>query len=680
MTAAEHITAQEGFACEAKRRKRLGQFFTGTSLGRVLAALSQAEKAQSIVDPMAGSGDLIAACLELGASPEAIGAIEIDPAAYRICNKRLPNATCINGNAFDPTVLGCLPRQEWDLVITNPPYVRYQNMSKGAGNAYRLPGAIDVRNGLIESLEHMPALDAEDKALFLSLASGYSGLADLAVPSWILCASMVRIGGRLALVVPESWLSRDYSAVVHYLLLRWFVIENIVEDEHAAWFDDAQIKTTLLIARRVKRRASAFKWKDELFVRSRISGKAIGPESPIGNLYPLEKNPEIMFAKNTMEVISTGTPAFLKLGEIVPTPISSMAHSLESTVFRMKWFSKMGEKLSEYSTACAIPPVIRAWIGDDVEIRLVPLETLNVSVGQGLRTGANKFFYAELVSTCNKTATLLSELTPGAQLVRVPLSCIHPVIRRQSELPEGFCVYARKLTGRVLDLRRTALIEDIAAGGTAEKTTYTPIDEPLAQYVRTAASVNIGTNSEFRIISQLSAVAPNIRSGNPNKGIAQRYWYMLPDFAPRHTPDIIVPRVNGGSPRALILADKGIVADANFSTINVEGPAPDAFAILAILNSSWCQAILENTSSIMGGGALKVEATHLRKLPIPALTPVKWRQLSELGRRLAESGDDITEINRVVASGVLGRLATNEETSALEALAIEGCVRRKNHK
>lgn len=78
MIIAEDFAAKEGFACEAKRRKRLGQFFTGTGLGRLLAALAQAEKAQSIVDPMAGTGDLIAACLELGASPEAIGAIEID--------------------------------------------------------------------------------------------------------------------------------------------------------------------------------------------------------------------------------------------------------------------------------------------------------------------------------------------------------------------------------------------------------------------------------------------------------------------------------------------------------------------------------------------------------------------------------------------------------------------------
>lgn len=680
MIIAEDFAAKEGFACEAKRRKRLGQFFTGTGLGRLLAALAQAEKAQSIVDPMAGTGDLIAACLELGASPEAIGAIEIDPAAYSICNKRLPDATCVIGNAFDPAVLGCLPRQEWDLVVTNPPYVRYQSMSKGAGNAYKLPGSIDVRNGLIASLKQMSALDAEDKALFFALASGYSGLADLAVPSWILCASMVRIGGRLALVVPESWLSRNYSAVVHYMLLRWFVIENIVEDEHAAWFDDAQIKTTLLIARRVKRRASAFKWNDELFVRSRISGKAIGPDSPIAKLYHLEKNPEINFAKNIREVLSTGTPAFLEFGEIVPVPISIISQSLESTVSSMKWFSKMGEKLSEYPATCFIPFAIRAWMGDDVEIRLVPLETLNVSVGQGLRTGANKFFYAELVATCNKTVTLLSEVIPDAQLVQVPLSCVHPVIRRQSELPESFCLHASELTGRVLDLRRIALIEDIAAGGTAEKNTYTPIDEPLAEFIRTVALFNFGTDSEFRIISQLSAVAPNIRPGDPNQGIAQRYWYMLPDFADRHTPDIIVPRVNGGSPKALILADKGIVVDANFSTINVKGPAPDAFAILAMLNSSWCQAILENTSSIMGGGALKVEATHLRKLPIPVLTPIEWRQLSELGRRLAESGKNIAEINKVVASGVLGKPATKEETSALEAIAIEGCVRRKRHK
>ena len=47
-------------------RKRLGQFFTGVRLARNLATLSRAPSANSILDPMAGSGDMFVACAETG--------------------------------------------------------------------------------------------------------------------------------------------------------------------------------------------------------------------------------------------------------------------------------------------------------------------------------------------------------------------------------------------------------------------------------------------------------------------------------------------------------------------------------------------------------------------------------------------------------------------------------------
>lgn len=84
-----------------ERRKRLGQYFTGTGLGRLLAALAQAEKADSIIDPMVGSGDLLASCIEIDAKPAVMAGIEIDMKVHKACSKRLPHAHCLLGNAFD---------------------------------------------------------------------------------------------------------------------------------------------------------------------------------------------------------------------------------------------------------------------------------------------------------------------------------------------------------------------------------------------------------------------------------------------------------------------------------------------------------------------------------------------------------------------------------------------------
>jgi hypothetical protein len=553
-------------------------------------------------------------------------------------------------------------------------------MAKGAGNEFKLPGAVEVRNGLIASLGKMSALDEDDRSLFLALAAGYSGLADLAVPSWILCASMVKVGGRIALVVPESWLSRDYASAVHYLLMRWFVVEHIVEDEHAAWFEDAQVKTTLLVARRVARRPSAFDWGDEFFVRSRISGKASGNGGPIARLYPEAKNPEARFAKDAWKVANTGKPVRMDLCEIIPSPISSMSKTLEAAASKQKWFGAVGETPPEFSSSIQIPAALASWVGGDTTGRFTSLESLGISVGQGLRTGANRFFYADMVSTKRNQATLFAEGLPAAGRFQAPLDCVRPVIRKQSELPSGFSVHADALSGRVLDLRRVALEEDLDAAGALADSSYATMDESLSAFIRHAASADFGKDGVFRLITELSAVAPNIRRADLARGIPPRFWYMLPDFAPRHLPDLIVPRVNGGSPRALHLADKGIVADANFATLNVPQKGPDAHAVLALLNSTWCQAILENSASVMGGGALKVEAAHLRRIPVPLMSPARWKRLSELGQRLAETGKGLAGISRLVASAALGRQAKKEETAYLSALAEEGRARREKHK
>ena len=42
----------------SERRKKLGQFFTGVKLGKLLAHLALDQRTRSALDPMVGSGDL----------------------------------------------------------------------------------------------------------------------------------------------------------------------------------------------------------------------------------------------------------------------------------------------------------------------------------------------------------------------------------------------------------------------------------------------------------------------------------------------------------------------------------------------------------------------------------------------------------------------------------------------
>lgn len=674
--------AKERFLSQADRKKRLGQYFTGVGLGRVLGALAGVGKASTILDPMEGSGDLLAACLELGARPSILAGIEIDPIAAGSAKNRLPEGVHRVGSAFDAKLIAGLPAHEWDIVIANPPYVRYQSMASAAGRDNWLPGAVEVRNGLLASIAHLSALDEEDKRLFVELTASYSGLADLAVPAWILCAGLVAVGGRLALIVPESWLSRDYASVVQYLLLRWFQVEYIVEDEHAAWFEDAQVKTNLLVARRIPRRESALGWRDEHYVRARISGAASGAEGPIARIFTNLSSPEAAFASAAEQALSSNRVRRDTLYSLTPEPLAGMSRSLRGAAQKQKWFVKVGEVGSAKPHRAEVPAIVSTWVQRNRgQSDFMPLESLGVVVGQGLRTGANGFFYGSVVSESSHQVVIEPDGVPGITAVAVPSSCLVPTLRRQSELPDGFQIRKRNLRGRTLDLRALALPEDLTSGGAPAKAHYGAMPKNLAAFVRHAGTANFGTDAAPRKIQSFTAVSPNIRRGDVASGTPPRYWYMLPTFAPRHSPKLFVPRINSRNIKAVLVAETGILVDANFATINIAPRASiSAHAALALLNSSWCLAVLEYSASVMGGGALKVEATHLRRLPVPRLSPAQWKRLDVLGKRLAKGGSGFIAINRLVISGVLGRTCTDKEVASLEELAIEGKTRRDGHK
>lgn len=640
-------------ATDAERRKRLGQYFTGVGLGRLLAALAEAEKAESIVDPMAGSGDLLASCLDLKAKPRLLAGIEIDPAAREACAARLPEAHCLMGSAFEPNIIAQLPARAWDLVIANPPYVRYQLFSDKADVAHALPSAIQIRSGLLRTLDLMHALDAEDKRLFAQIVNSYSGLSDVAVPSWILCAAMVKQGGRLALVVPESWLSRDYATIVHYLLFRWFDLEFVVEDEHASWFEDAQVKTTLIIAKRTMRRTSAFSLSDEAtYCHISISAAAASRDSPIAGIAPQSGCPEKSFAEQARLWLRNASSYSTGLIRAQPVSLKQAWLNTAAAASRQKWFAALGEAKTRES-GVNIPHDIHSWlVKRELPADFETFESQGVAVGQGLRTGANGFFYAYGERRGNLVDLSFTGILAGHRAL-APATIVRPALRRQSELPEGFTVSPATAKSWVLDLRGHALPEDIGVSDLLSAPYETMPDE-VAAVVRAAALANFGTPEKPQNVWGLTAVAPNIRAAA--RGAPARHWYMLPDFAPRHQPDALLARVNSITPKTYLNEGRACLIDANFSTLwTVEKSPWTACALVAFLNSAWAQALIECSGAVMGGGALKVEATHLRRLPVPKLGAPLFRELSELGEKLTRGSDTqatLTKINEVIAKAL----------------------------
>ncbi|MGH9380583.1 MAG: N-6 DNA methylase [Thermoanaerobaculia bacterium] len=628
---------------ERKERKRLGQYFTGEPLARVLAALADANAATSLIDPMAGSGDMLAGALGIGATAR-MSAVEIDPAAAGQCRERLSKAgTAVEvrtADAFMPSTWSADTGVSWDLVITNPPYVRYQRSTRASAGRVTLPSATDIRRGLHQIAEERAALSSDERKVFRSLIAGYSGLADQAVPSWLLCALLVARGGRLAMVVPDTWLSRDYAVPVLYLLRRYFEIEHIVEDGEAAWFEDALVRTTLVVARRrVTARTTAVGVESTRHVHARLTPIASDDRSLVGALHPRSKEPERRFAASLHSVLRSSSP-LLKPGlEVQVVDDASLRDRLLSQVQALPWTRELESTqratVSEAEPSVAeLPRKMRSVVGN-APLQLRTLADLGWRVGQGLRTGANRFFYCELLTSNGHESEVRFDNALSCEPLVVPNGLLRVVVRKQSDLTvaEGNLACS---PGRVLILDGHALEEDIAnATGAGVVAPYQPIPQPLADLVRRAAHLNVGDDDEPRLLSDLSAVVTNVRLADPARpDRAPRFWYQLPPLAERHTPALSMPRINHGHPVPRRNSD-AVVVDANFSTFwpSREGALPAA-GFWALLCSSWTRAVLESAGTVLGGGALKIEATQLRRVPLPPIDSSAASELARLGALL----------------------------------------------
>jgi hypothetical protein len=211
------------------------------------------------------------------------------------------------------------------------------------------------------------------------------------------------------------------------------------------------------------------------------------------------------------------------------------------------------------------------------------------------------------------------------------------------------------LQGRVLILKDFIHPNDIARGqGDSKDSGHSLMTPALASFVSYVEQLNIGTEEHPKLIPQLTAVRTNETKGR--NGSKARFWYMLPKLVKRHLPNLFIPRINYLHPKTFLNSDWRTVIDANFSTIWIdESASVSAFALLACLNSSWVVAAMELSAAVMGGGALKLEATHLRRLPIPILSAQQWDNLSILGHKLTDSDDTekiLDEINRLIAKAL----------------------------
>jgi hypothetical protein len=635
-----------------------------------------------VIDPMVGHGDLLDAATmtaqALGVRIDQLDGIEIDPETAAFCNSRtaalqahgaVAAARIVTGSAFDPSLVAAMDVPGYDLVITNPPYVRYQSQN-GAG-----AGVDDVRRSLSAIVDSR--MTGGERALWRTLVEGYSGLADLSIPAWLLSALLTRPGGRLALVVPATWRSRDYADVVRYLLLRAFRLEFIVADTQPGWFSNALVRTHLVIARRLPWEAAALPLSDRSSWQAarwlQIAPAAAGGESLVGGAFP-GPEPERDFAV-WASAANWQAPGI----ESRRFALDEEWHTLEQRLGRKSWFQKVEGKcaasprfsVSEARPA-AVPKGLREMLPHSaVPARLQTLEQAGIRVSQGLRTGCNKFFYVMLAGDHDGESVAVEASDSFRNMrFRVPAEALRPVLHRQTDM-QAFsdgCVPAT----RTLDLSNWVLPEDQptvekAAEAYRKRGVSTPRIMPaeLSSFVRLAAGHAPDPKKPTRFIPDLSAVCTNVRQPSNGRDIP-RFWYMMPPFAARHLPAIFTPRINHGKPTIALNTQPPILIDANFSTLWSDERRWTPHALYALFHSSWCRAAMESAGTPLGGGALKLEATHIRQLPVPPLSDRDCEGLHALGQQLNAS---VLSASHQIDMLILAEVFQSIEKSDLEEAA-----------
>lgn len=542
-------------------KKRYGQFFSGKTVADMLFSLLPKDREwATVVDPMAGIGDMLVTVRDHVMKRPLLLGIEIDGTVAQECVEKIPEATIIHDDAFKNDDI--ITSEGFDLVITNPPYVRYQLQGDENGT---MPSAQEIRENLIQQINRIPYLSKEEKALFLLLAKNYSGLSDMAVPAWLLCAALVKMDGYLAMVVPETWLNREYATPIQYLLLKCFNIETLAIDTNANWFPNALVKTCLVVAHRVKNQSL------------------------------------IEFEKYTTQIVEANRS--------YKQPTITIFPHLKRAKESQKW--SLPEDAAFFSKELELPHELDKLVGKRNCIELETLSGMGIECGQGLRTGANDFFYVEIEKSTEEKVLVHSKAWDnGGKKYCFERKDIIPTLQNRGEI-EGLVVSLNNL--------KTAVVYPQGE-----------IQGDLRTYIESAERYQDEKGRKFR---DYSAVSPNEKKDN---GHIIREWFRLPKMAVRHLPNLCLTRVSARIPECLYVEQneqEPIAIDANMVTLwGID--TRQILIAFAILNSTWTKLLLELICTVMGGGALKIEASHLKKLTIPKLNDDQKKELEVMGKKL----------------------------------------------
>lgn len=564
---------------------------------------------------------------------------------------------------------------------------------------------------------------SEEELFWYNIVREYSGLSDSTVPTWLLSYTLCNPNGQIGFITSNSWINRDYGAMLKLFLVQLTELKYVMDLSNIVAFDDAQVSTSIVITSKkkynLKNLVKFIKFKQinnqNHNLHFMMKNILIGAK-----FYKDEKHIELQFSNWLETIESDWEDSFVRIRIVEQQELLSelLEEKKLLKLIPVKENIKplVCKKWSDFFQHESIIDTLYSsnkWIG---------INNLSININQGIRTGYNNFFYfkrltyrelkikglvKESIQTEQFTQLYWEDLYKenlvkiediSSPYVNVPtdyekryedyiLVTYNYVDLDEKKVRLAFIQkkYLKRAVRSIKDLNYydvtnerlshyifisdegillneyNHLVQSYVSGEIEgwTKIGLHPFDETTSAYVEEAAKLRVQKNEGIIYVPEMPVL--QTYQNKPKQETLPTYWYTLA-LQPRHIGDIFVNRINYKEiPFVLNDTENPYVIDANFTTIRFENMDENKLHVyFAVFNSNLIRLQLEKNCTVMAGGALKVEATHLRKILVPDLIYFSDKQLKNLADlglalKIKKFPDDyiISEIDRLLLEVVI---------------------------